>query len=327
MKARPHGAWLCSLPLVGLLLVACGRPADDEASAVAVAEDAIRVTANAREITPGELIQVTVRVPHAADERIEWPGLDENPRLDVRSRSQQVEALPGDRQLTVHRYTLTAFDVGTHLLATGVVRYVRDDDVREEPFPPAAIRVLSLLEDAEAVEPPALRPLLDWPGTVPRWVWVYIGIALLAVALALLSLFLLRKRRTFMETAPPPPADETAVNALRLLREKGYIERDEVDRFYIELSAIVRRYIEDRFGVRAPELTTEEFIREASQAAVLNDAQQTLVNQFLEQSDLVKFARFRPGALEMQEAFAAAERLVRETRARAQEPQPEEVAP
>ena len=38
------------------------------------------------------------------------------------------------------------------------------------------------------------------------------------------------------------------------------VERGELERYYVGLSAIVRRYLEDRFGLRAPEMTTEEFL-------------------------------------------------------------------
>jgi len=34
-----------------------------------------------------------------------------------------------------------------------------------------------------------------------------------------------------------------------------------VESFFVAISAIVRRYLEDRFDLRAPELTTEEFSR------------------------------------------------------------------
>ena len=35
---------------------------------------------------------------------------------------------------------------------------------------------------------------------------------------------------------------------------------EEIEAFFVEISAIIRRYLEDRFELRAPELTTEEFL-------------------------------------------------------------------
>lgn len=79
------------------------------------------------------------------------------------------------------------------------------------------------------------------------------------------------------------------------------------------MSGIVRHYLEDRFGLRAPERTTEEFIRDALASRALSAAHRELVAGFLEQSDLVKFARHAPGQADMRNALDSAERLVRET--------------
>jgi hypothetical protein len=71
-----------------------------------------------------------------------------------------------------------------------------------------------------------------------------------------------------------------------------------------------------------PERTTEEFIRDALSSRKLSDAHQTLVAGFLEQSDLVKFARHAPGQSDMRNALDSAERLVRETMPVAAAPRP-----
>ena len=103
------------------------------------------------------------------------------------------------------------------------------------------------------------------------------------------------------------------MNALRDLLAKGWIETENSEPFYIELSSIIRRYLEGRFGLRAPERTTEEFIREAVTSRLLSSDHQMLTSEFLEQCDLVKFARHRPKRADMQNGYNAAERLVRET--------------
>ena len=42
--------------------------------------------------------------------------------------------------------------------------------------------------------------------------------------------------------------------------EEAQYPENELDQFYQELSMILRRYIEGRFGLSAPEQTTEEFL-------------------------------------------------------------------
>jgi hypothetical protein len=66
--------------------------------------------------------------------------------------------------------------------------------------------------------------------------------------------------------------------------------------------------------LRAPELTTEEFLDSVQQAPVLSAAHQTLLRQFLRQADLVKFAGVKPMEEDIQSSIDAARRFLEETR-------------
>ena len=91
-------------------------------------------------------------------------------------------------------------------------------------------------------------------------------------------------------------------------------DREQIGVFYVELSAIVRRYLEDRFELCAPELTTEEFLDSFQQAPLLSPAHQTLLREFLRQADLVKFAGLQPMEDDVQRSIDAAGRFLEETR-------------
>jgi len=63
----------------------------------------------------------------------------------------------------------------------------------------------------------------------------------------------------------------------------------------------VRRYLEDRFRLRAPEMTTEEFLQAAQQNPQLPREHRSSLGRFLTEADMVKFARHIP---ELEEAGA-----------------------
>jgi len=88
----------------------------------------------------------------------------------------------------------------------------------------------------------------------------------------------------------------------------------------ITAGCIVRRYLEDRFVVRAPEMTTEEFLEATARSAVLQPGQRQLLGDFLAESDLVKFARHVPTLADSDRVLGAAERFVDETAIREQLP-------
>jgi hypothetical protein len=104
------------------------------------------------------------------------------------------------------------------------------------------------------------------------------------------------------ETAVQLTPVEIALAALQRLRQ----DNPPVEEFYVRLCDIVRHFIEDQFGLRAPERTTEEFLAEAK----LPERQMTLLGAFLQEADLVKFARHRPGKADMERAFATAETFI-----------------
>ena len=141
--------------------------------------------------------------------------------------------------------------------------------------------------------------------------YALIPLGLLALAAAVLFLRGLRRRA---QQRVRVSAYDVAMRRLSTLQRRGWPKQDEADPWYVELSDIVRRYIEDRYGVRAPELTTEEFLREARQQLRMQSSHRELLETFLSTCDRVKFAGYRPGESESQQALQAAQRFIDDTR-------------
>ena len=83
--------------------------------------------------------------------------------------------------------------------------------------------------------------------------------------------------------------------------------------FCIAVSDALRVYLEERFNFRAPERTTEEFLLDLKATTLLATEQKQSLAEFLEECDLVKFARFEPTEDELRRLHDAALRLVDET--------------
>lgn len=157
-----------------------------------------------------------------------------------------------------------------------------------------------------------MEDIHDIKGLVPvphNWWWLWAVLVVLAAAAVVLWLWKRRRPATPIAAVPPPTPYETAIRELQRLRE----DKPPVDEFYTRLSDIVRRYLEGQLGLRAPERTTEEFLYEVSRYHSLSTEHRELLGAFLQESDLVKFAKFRPGAEDMTRAFDAAEKFVRES--------------
>ena len=99
-----------------------------------------------------------------------------------------------------------------------------------------------------------------------------------------------------------------------MLLSEDLIGRGKIEEYVDRLSAIIRTYIEARFGLRAPERTTEEFLEEVRRSPSLGKEHKKLLADFLEQADLVKFARAQPGTKALAGFLESAKKFLEETK-------------
>jgi hypothetical protein len=130
------------------------------------------------------------------------------------------------------------------------------------------------------------------------------------------GILLYRALRVRRRIAQQRSAYDEAVTALRALEDRGAPGAADADAWFVELSAIVRRYLEQRYEIRAPELTTEEFLQVATARPELREEHRGLLSSFLERCDRVKFAGYRPDAEESLATLAAARGFIEDTRLR-----------
>jgi len=119
----------------------------------------------------------------------------------------------------------------------------------------------------------------------------------------MISPFAWRQWQKMQVNARRRNAYEIAHSRLSRLSADTLRDAEAVQAFFVELSDIVRHYLEDRFSLHAPELTTEEFLDVAATSPDLNSEQKSFLRDFLRRADQVKFARHIPDNTTMQEAL------------------------
>jgi len=142
-------------------------------------------------------------------------------------------------------------------------------------------------EMPSATPPPIhdIRPPLDvFP--YPMWMVATAG-AIAAILLALVIAGIVRAAKN-RPKAPPPTAREIALDQLR--KAEADITRKAPYIFSIQVSDILRQYISAQYHLHAREQTSQEFLEEAAKSPHFTGADKSLLAEFLEHCDLIKFA-------------------------------------
>jgi len=236
----------------------------------------------------------------------------------LRRSPRDSTAGPDGKIIISDRYLITAFDSGTYNIppfyaevASGdtLLRYYSENSslrvLRPDVTPPDSTDVIF------DIVPPRRAPV-TFAEIVP---WLVIAVVA-AVLLYLLARFLPRNPlRRFVKPLPPPdPAHVIALRELSALSSEELWQKGEIKEYYSRLSDILRRYIDNRYGISSPELTTDETVRMLQRAAVTTGAQMSVVKEILSLSDMVKFAKYVPDSSLHESCHEDAIKFVEETK-------------
>jgi hypothetical protein len=180
------------------------------------------------------------------------------------------------------------------------------------------LEVRTALTDADKPDRPRdiTGSLLPPRPPLPWWLWLLIVGA--AVVLVVAGYAVYRTLRRWAARPPPPILPE--VWALRALAELGtfdWVTQGQAREYYYRLTEIIRQYIERKFGLAAPEMTTEEFLvmLARNKGALPYDVDR--LRDFLEACDWVKYAALQPRREDAEGALATARAFVHATAAAA----------
>jgi hypothetical protein len=301
------------LALLVSLLFTTGFTSEEEQEWIP-GEPNLFVEVDRSELMVGDPVELSIRTITPANTVIELPEPGREKEIVVLNRSRESTPLADGHVQTDTHYTLTSFRLGKHLLTTQPVIYRQADTAETNDFPEIIIQVISSLGENASSEIADIKPVHKLPGRVPPWLWIAPGTALIAFLVGMITSRLWKKREEILPTAPPVPPHVIAFNALDALKSKGLLERNECKPFYTGLSLILRTYLEGRFRLNAPEETTEEIVEEMSRSSELNGLQRNILQDFMRQADIVKFARGHPDRGTMEAAFDTTKQFVEETK-------------
>ena len=214
----------------------------------------------------------------------------------------------------IRRYILTGFDSGAFYIPQQQI-FVKNQAYLTDSL---LVNVATVAVDTTKIKKFPIKSIKSEPYTFDDFkIYIYIALAVLAIIAFWIYWFVIRKRKE-EEEAPTyrtlPPYEE-AIYRLNELDEKLLWQNNKVKEYYSELTEIVRGYIERELKVPALENTTDEvlsMLKDFKDAETIQTSKETIdkLKDLLREADLVKFAKSKPLAPEIEDDRKDAEYII-----------------
>jgi hypothetical protein len=245
----------------------------------------------------GDYINLTVKVKYDEGIKVSNPIIKNIPKeIETINIDEPVLSEENGWQIVEFRYIVSVYDsmdVSIQGIPVGY-RIGNDTSLQTANTNPVSFTVHTVEvqpeEEIKDVKEPIKIPL-DW-----RMILLYL---LIALVIGSLAYFLYKKYKKKHEgeekeeVAHKVPSYITALNNLHELEEEKLWQKGLVKEYHSRITEIIRRYFEERFYLPALELTTTEAIRRLSARYDTDEILQT-TEEFLNNADLVKFAKYKP---------------------------------
>jgi len=264
----------------------------------------------------GDYINYTLEVRTPSDVELTYPVIiDSLAHVEI-IKEYEPEVIESDDLKSIRfHYIISYYDSSEVNIPSISVEYkIIGDTITQVVFSnPVTFNVhtveVSTDTDIEDVKPPITIPL-DWKLVL---MWVLIALTVLGIAYLLYQRYKKKKSEQPLEKKIIKiPAHIKALTKLDNLEKEQLWQKGLIKDYHSNITGIVRGYFEDRFELPALELTTSESmseLRKVSEAEIISET----TNNFLNNADLVKFAKFIPLDSVNEEMMAQAKEIVNKT--------------
>lgn len=254
----------------------------------------IQVEVDTTNIRIGEQFQYKISIDET--ENVIIPKLNNLKGLEV------IDTLKIDtiKNRLVQKYILTGFDSGAFYIPQQQI-FIKNQAFLTDSL---KINVATVAIDTTKVKKFTIKGIKSEPYQFidfRHYVW-WAVILLIGIGL-LVYFFVFRKKKEEVEEViiPALPPYEEAMLHLQELDEKLLWQNNHIKKYYSELTGIIRQYIERELHIPALESTTDELIdvlQDFNDTASIETTKEIIkkLKSLLQESDLVKFAKSKPMA-------------------------------
>ena len=231
-------------------------------------------------------------------------------RIDtIRSRRDREWLLRGELRIT-------SFDSGSYVLPPMPLYLLRPSgEVDTLWFAGPHLEVTTIPIDTATYKPFDIKGQITYPITAKElFPWGALLFILLLAAYILYRWMRHRRenRPLFGKPKPKEPAYLVAFRQLEEIKAQKLWQSGKVKLFYTAVTDVLRIYVSERWSIQAMEQTSAELL-DALRQEQLDKALLEELSEMLYSADLVKFAKYEPGALENERTIPVVVHFVQAT--------------
>lgn len=267
----------------------------------------IKATIDTNRILIGDPVNYTLEVTKPKDLNLAFPifaGDTITEKIEIIQTNTIDTISSNNNNITLaQNYIISCYDSGSFEIPPQPFVYKNDTTTDTIYSQPLVLNSQTLLVDTSKKDIKDIKAPINTPFSFQEFLKYYLPYFLGGIILLVILYFLYKyykKRKQLQQTkpkkvyVPKEAAHIIAIRKLDELKEKKLWQNSLIKQYYIELTEILRNYLDDRFRFNAMEKTTFEITFEIKEQKIFEQTELNLLSYILEYGDLAKFARYNP---------------------------------
>ena len=273
----------------------------------------------------GEQTQLHLSARFHVKEKVDFPVLTDTISGKIQVVNSKADTVVDKQDAGIqtirHTYTITSFDSGDYEIPSYAFHTVGGDlKTRSLSLQVSPVAVDTTKAFYDIKQPLAIKYSF-WDWLRDNWQWV-VGILAVLLIIAGVIYYLVKRPKKVVVIEPPKPIippHTIALQKLAELRDKKLWQQEQIKQYHIELSDVLREYLESRYAIKAHEQTSDEIFASLKYTDIADENRNNL-SKLLVTADLVKFAKEKPLPYENEQSMDNAVAFVNKTQPAIQTP-------
>lgn len=239
----------------------------------------------------GDQINAILKVKTENKELVKWPELkDSLGSLEIVSKTKIDTLVENNYKTLSQSYKLTQFDSGTYILKPIAIK-IGDSTfyTKQKTLQVSSVEVDTTKQKMYDIKQNIYVGYSFWE------ILPYVLILFVLGVMLYMFYFYWKKQKNKEKPVSVPKISpfDFAILSLKKLDEGNYLKDGNIKEFYVKLTDILRRYIEDEHDIPTMESTTDEIMVSVQRIDFSKEIKDK-IRELLKESDFVKFAKYKP---------------------------------